>query len=80
MQIVCLSVFQLVSGFCSFYSVAVCCLNSVSLPLQELSGSCESQFLAVVISNLTMLRLLLLALFLTLFVGITPTASVCWPF
>lgn len=50
------------------------------LLLQELSGSCGSQSLAVVVSKLTMLRLLLLAPFLTVFVlGIAPAASVCLP-
>lgn len=50
------------------------------LPLQELSGSSGSQSLAVVIRKLTMLRLLLPALFLTFFVlGIAPAASVCLP-
>lgn len=54
---------------------------SLFLPLQELSGSCESQSLAVVISNLAILRLLLLAHFLTFFVlGIAPAASACLAF
>lgn len=52
--------------------------SSSFLPLQVLSASCDIQSLAVVISNLAMLRLLPLAVFLNHFVlGIAPAASVC---